>query len=147
MSVLLENVNPQLLSLYWAFRVFIVTGNYRLRNSVGFSHTDWTGKRKSPLSLKKGDVCQGDSRFPRWGANLLLGQIFLKTAWKWRTLNRGAHPSFYYVDRPLSWSCSFRPSKSDLNWKLFACLIWSDVAFWFALSFASVNISTVFIHS
>ena len=29
----------------------------------------------------------------RWGADLLFGQIFLKTAWKWRKLNQEVEES------------------------------------------------------
>ena len=40
---------------------------------------------------------------PKWGTNLLFGQIFLKATWKWRKLDQegAADPKFYYADPAL----------------------------------------------
>ena len=38
--------------------------------------------------------------FPLGGSTLLFGQIFLKTAWKWRKIGRGDAFEIFYVDSP-----------------------------------------------
>ena len=90
-----------------------------------------------PWHKESDDVYSGGSRisqrrgaYPKGGTNLLIAQISPKTARKWRKLDRGARPKFYYVDPQLVYLLELVHVLNVSVFSLSVCYQWKSTDGW-----------------
>ena len=94
--------------LHWWASDFMAFSEYCQVWFVKGLHKEWVERlwhnvteREWSISQRRGSNQRGWGLGLR-GANLLFGQLFLKTAWEWKRVEPGACPKFY-VDPPVTW--------------------------------------------